>query len=223
MVRGCLKCVLTKKKNERVTFTVTFNPRLPSISNIINKHYKTMTKDPILKKIFPAPPMVAFRQPANLKKALCRAKLPPKQVGRAPRTLTGTQACHNWCKLCSFVKTGKTICSEKTKEKVATTGLFNCNTQGVIYLISCEKFHIQYIGQSARRIMERAREHLNNIDNKKGTIGEHFNSKGHSKDQIRFQVIEKVSPNSTHYLLEREDYWIKRFATKHPFGLNKQN
>ena len=71
--------------------------------------------------------------------------------------------------------------------------------------------------------MERVREHLNSIDNKSGTVGEHFNTRGHTKAHIRFQVIEKVTPNSTHYLLEREEFWIKRFATKHPFGLNKQD
>jgi hypothetical protein len=38
-----------------------------------------MTLDPKLSKIFPAPPMVAFKQPPNLKKLLCRAKLPTDQ------------------------------------------------------------------------------------------------------------------------------------------------
>ena len=214
---------VTKKKNDRVMFTVTFNPRLPSISNIVNKHYKTMTMDLRMKKMFPSPPMIAFRQPGNLKKTLCRAKLPPKRVYRAQRTLCGTQPCNNWCKMCPHTIPGKNIVSHKTKEKVATKGLFNCNTQGVIYLLSCEKCHIQYIGQSGRRIMERVREHLNSIDNNKGSVGEHFNSKGHNKSFAKFQVIEKVSPNTTHYLLEREEFWIKRFATKHPFGLNQKD
>ena len=35
--------------------------------------------------------------------------------------------------------------------------------------------------------------------------------------------FEKVCPSSPHYLLEREDVWIKRFATKIPFGLNKKD
>jgi hypothetical protein len=36
-------------------------------------------------------------------------------------------------------------------------------------------------------------------------------------------VIEKVSPNTPNYRLEREDLWIKRLSTKTPHGLNKQD
>ena len=46
--------------------------------------------------MFPVPPMIAFRQPAHLKKKLCRAKLYPKKVAKAQRTLTGAQACNKW-------------------------------------------------------------------------------------------------------------------------------
>ena len=96
-------------------------------------------------------------------------------------------------------------------------------SQGVIYLPSCLKCSVQYIGQTNRPFKERAREHLNKIDNQKGTIGSHFNSTGHVRDHIRFQIIERVIPNSTHPLLERESVWMKRFATKIPFGLNKKD
>ena len=64
-----------KKKNERVIFVPTFNPRLPSISNIMVKHWRTMTKVKKMLEMFPSPPMVAFRQPSNLKALLCKAKL----------------------------------------------------------------------------------------------------------------------------------------------------
>ena len=36
---------VVKAKNNRVMFTVTYNPKLPSISRIIIKHWRTMTKD----------------------------------------------------------------------------------------------------------------------------------------------------------------------------------
>jgi hypothetical protein len=34
-------------------------------------------------------------------------------------------------------------------------------------------------------------------------------------------VLEKVSPNTPNYRLEREEYWIKKFSTKNPYGLNR--
>ena len=37
---------------------------------------------------------------------------------------------------------------------------------------------------------------------------------------MQVQIIKKVTPNTEHYRLEREEFWIKKFATKLPFGLN---
>ena len=41
---------------------------LPSITQIVQKHYKNMIKDPSAKRTFPNPPMIAYRQPPNLRR-----------------------------------------------------------------------------------------------------------------------------------------------------------
>jgi hypothetical protein len=64
------------KKNVRVVLALTFNPKLPSVSKIIKKHWITTTKDPLIKKVFPKPSVLAFKQPPNVRRILCRAKLP---------------------------------------------------------------------------------------------------------------------------------------------------
>ena len=48
-----------KTKNERPIFVLTYNPVLPSVAGIIRKHWKTLSFDKELTKIFPKPPMVA--------------------------------------------------------------------------------------------------------------------------------------------------------------------
>ena len=40
-------------------------------------------------------------------------------------------------------------------------------------------------------------------------------------DDFRAMVIEKVLPNSTAFLLERENKWIKALEIKEPYGLNR--
>ena len=60
-----------KKENDRTIFVITFNPTLPSVSQILQKHWRVMTTDPYLKKVFPQPP-----RPKNLKDQLIRAKVP---------------------------------------------------------------------------------------------------------------------------------------------------
>ena len=71
--REALKKV-EKRKNERPVFVVTYNPSLPSVSNILNKHWRVMSNDPYLKKVFPLPPMVAFRRTVNLRQKLIKSK-----------------------------------------------------------------------------------------------------------------------------------------------------
>jgi hypothetical protein len=57
----------------------------------------------------------------------------------------------------------------------------------------------------------------------KEVTGTHYSLPGHSHWKLRVEVIEKVTPNTPSYRLEREELWIKRLATKTPHGLNKND
>jgi hypothetical protein len=56
---------------------------------------------------------------------------------------------------------------------------------------------------------------------KKEVTGVHNTSTGHSHCNLKVQIIGKVIPNTPSYILESEEFWIKKFATKDPYGLNK--
>ena len=215
-----------REKNNRVMFAVTFNPKLPSISKIITKHWRTMTRDKKLSNTFKQPPMVAFKQPPNLQKILCHAKLPPATASlrdHPKRDKFGLKKCNRPCPIDIHVIPSKSVTSTHTGEKHMLTGEFNCLTKGVIYITTCAKCKKQYIGQTGRSLHERIREHMYDIKKGTKTSGIHYSLKGHSHWDFQVQVIEKVTPNTDHYRLEREEFWIKKFATKIPFGLNIQD
>ena len=71
-----LKKVPKEKTSSRPVFVMQFDPRLPSIPAIIKRHWRTMTQDPRLKEVFPAPPLVAYKRPQNIKEKLIRSKVP---------------------------------------------------------------------------------------------------------------------------------------------------
>ena len=73
-----------------------------------------MVKDPILQKIFPERPMLAFRQPPNLRSQLVRAKHPTKV--NPPRTLVGMHKCNKPCKICHLVNETKEFRSNTRDE-----------------------------------------------------------------------------------------------------------
>ena len=208
-----------KPKNERVVMVVKHHPALPSFSAILRKHWTTMTKEKRLKEIFPQPPMVAYQQPPNLKSLLVRAKI---ATGKNQRIVPGMKKCGKQCKVCSYVKEGKDFCSKKNGEKHLLKGEYNCNTKGVVYLISCAKCETQYVGQTSRKFKDRIREHYLSIINLKETaVAEHFVTAGHNASYLRAMVLEKIVPNCNNFLLEREDKWIKVLETKEPNGLNR--
>ena len=69
-----LKKVVRPPTN-RPVFPVTHHPALPSIPQIVNKHFRTMTKNPHMAETFKNPPMVAYKRPKNLKDYLNKFKM----------------------------------------------------------------------------------------------------------------------------------------------------
>ena len=124
------------------------------------------------------------------------------KIGIQSRVNTGTHSCGKQCKLCSYINSDKQIKSIVTKEIIKYKSDFSCTTVGVIYLISCNKCNIQYIGQTCRRFNTRMKEHITAIKKCEDTIiGTHLNTVGHCLDNFTVQIIEKVCPNETHILL----------------------
>ena len=82
---------------------------------------------------------------------------------------------------------------------------------------------MQYVGQTGRKVSDRAKEHLYYISKKKESTGVHFSTNSHTNSDLVIQVIEKVFPNTPQMRLEREDYWIRTLNTKSPAGLNKND
>ena len=75
----------------RPVFVVLYDPRMPSVSNIVKKHWRTMVStDPYLREVFPAPPLIAYKVGRNLGSQLIRARIPRPVLVRERRILNGT-------------------------------------------------------------------------------------------------------------------------------------
>ena len=144
------------------------------------------------------PPLVAYKQPPNLRLTLCRAALP--QLSRPQRSLIGYKRCLKSCNVCSYSikreKISKNTIS-KSGERFPMKGLYGCQKQGVIYVISCLKCKKQYVGQTGRSSYLGGMEHLRSVRAKEKTIGLHFSS-ACKDDDLKMQVIEKVFPSGSH-------------------------
>ncbi|XP_036397443.1 nuclear GTPase SLIP-GC-like isoform X1 [Megalops cyprinoides] len=126
----------------------------------------------------------------------------------------GTYACpSNRCNCCQHMR--KNIDQFQctfTKKSYKITSFLTCKTSSLIYIIECNKCQVQYVGKTSSSLQTRFRSHKASIVKKQfRTIPLHFNSAGHSLDDLAIFPIEQVIDRKK--LAGREVYWIGELQT----------
>ena len=104
------------------------------------------------------------------------------------------------------------------------TTCLTCHSKNVIYLITCKKCEVQYVGLTTQKIKDRINQHINHI--KKNDLSTflvtHFNNSDHDISDVKVTIIDYITDDkdSTHELSNLENYWIRTLNTMYPFGLN---
>ena len=98
-----------------------------------------------------------------------------------------------------------------------------------IYLASCKKCHLQYVGSTTTnfRIRFRNRKSAMLINKTSCEVAVHFNKIPHTLDDFSFQCIHQVqAPNSSEeinrLLITKEAYWSAHLFSLVTHGLNKR-
>ena len=112
-----LRKVIKKTDKKGPIFVHTYDPRLPSISQIQGRHWRSMAnKNSYLKEVFPRPPITAYKRQPNLRNLLVRAKVPKNGINK--RKTKGMSKCGNGCPACPFIKEGKNLKINKKRMEV---------------------------------------------------------------------------------------------------------
>ena len=145
------------------------------------------------------------------------------------------------CKLCPNLSTKDHFVSSSTHRVYEATipdiiKSLDCNCTNVIYLITCRKCRLQYVGETAQLLRERIRHHNSCInhperDNTCRILSEHF-SKGLCKNAtFTVNIIEKLQGSGrdengaldsaiTSIRRKKETNWMLKLRTVYPYGLN---
>ena len=235
--KEALKKVKREPKDpNRIIAPIDFNPHLPKVSQVFQKHHKAMLfAAPHLAEMFPSPPMPGYRQPDNIRRILCRSKLYPvnrsKRLQRgAHKNAPGWKKCGKPCKVCPFTLDKTQIVtglasgySHQIKEAVS------CDTQNCIYYWKCVKSNCEdypnceYIGKTTRQFKDRLAEHRDypKRDVVTEPSGHHFTKGGHNVSHLKGLVLEKVRNTDPYILKSREHMLIKKFDSFRQ-GLNQE-
>ncbi|OCT84300.1 hypothetical protein XELAEV_18022456mg [Xenopus laevis] len=189
-------------------FITIYSRKYHQIKNIINKHLPVLFGVESFFEVF---------------KNGCRF------VTRHAGTLGGISApsvVHNnskretWLQTKGTYKCGST--SQNTGKGFEMNDYINCNTKSVVYLLTCRKCKLQYVGCTTRSLKCRMREHINHITSCSNTsvvICHFVECNGGDITQLDIQGIEKVKHSDrggdfTAKLFHREAFWIFTLGTR---------
>ncbi|XP_069507297.1 uncharacterized protein [Ambystoma mexicanum] len=217
-----------KNKETPLLYISKYSRQSFQVGRAIKKHWSILQNDPLLERLFPKYPMMAFKRGQNLRDKLVRAEKPPKDKQTFLQTKKkGTFPCLG-CSHCNNVIKGENISHPLTGKKFKLRDYATCMSTGVIYSIKCPCGKL-YVGQTTRAVKERITEHKSNIrcKNTKSPLARHFMEHHHTVAQIKFQVLEVVKKphrggDYQSILSRRETFWIHQLDTLNPQGLNEE-
>ena len=203
------------KHTNLIPFVTTYNPYNPPIGKILRNNKHILSSSGELEILQRSQFLVVNKRALSIRQQLVRTDINPVIIP------TGSGPCNTPCKTCPFMKPSTSIICWTTKEKIQIEGRFNCKSKNVVYLLTCSKCGLQYVGQSGNTFNERFRAHLTDI--KQGNvikpISRHFTSTNHTADDVLATILMQTTGN-INIRLRTEETWIHKLKTRSPQGLN---
>ncbi|CAJ0935926.1 unnamed protein product, partial [Ranitomeya imitator] len=144
------------------------------------------------------PFLPCFSRPCNIRDKLVTADIGTLHQAPRQRFLAnprfGTFPCLH-CTQCNNVQKGNTFYHPHNGKQYTIKGFFTSDTSFVIYLVKCP-CGLSSVGKTTQPIKDRISKHKSTIrrNNTLLPIPYHFITKGHTIAQLKFQVIEQVTP-----------------------------
>lgn len=121
------KVIYNQTSSQKINFTIHFDPRLPKISHIVNKHFDLMKKDSLCAKIFEKGVQIAYKRHKNIRDILCRAIVPPLKTRNSNRKERGWKTCSQLsCKTCDYSENKAEFVATATGETIKINQKITC-------------------------------------------------------------------------------------------------
>ncbi|XP_074642873.1 uncharacterized protein LOC141900033 [Tubulanus polymorphus] len=209
----------TLEETERIPIAVTYSPHLRRIQRIISDLQPIIEEDDHLRDILPLRPVIAYRQPANLRKLLISSKLSTEEDSDN----NYTRPCNkSRCQLCPLINSSPTV-TAANNQQLKVTGPYTCDSTNVVYAITCDIYPgTIYIGETGQTLRQRLNGHKFDIRQKKmdKPIGEHFNLPNHTISNLKVTALHKMNTSNKHTREIMEQKLVQRGDTVN-LGLNR--
>jgi len=200
---------------------VTYHPKITGLASILRDNYYNIIENTDAKKIIPEPPIVAYKQPTNLKSFIVHSKL---DKIKTPQTSTNNHKCNRpRCKSCPIFTETNIFTNQVTQKSIKIKNGGNCISKNCIYAITCNDCKQVNIGQTSQTLSERISGHQSDIklNNKLIETAEHFKKSSHSGYTIT--ILDRNEKWDVNDRLFFEDFYISKLKTLHPNGMNRRH
>lgn len=136
--------------------------------------------------------------------------------------VTKTRPClHKNCKCCLHINSTSVYHNTDKSSSYLILDDFNCNSTNVIYVISCAKCNLLYVGQTARMLKERMNNHRSDILLHKSTaVAIHFNLPAHTYSDLIITPVLDITDFDVSERLTIEREFMSRLGSIYPEGMN---
>ena len=215
------------EEDTNVTPTGTFltTTYTPSFDGLRTQVMKTCTR-----QIHERGITVGYRRPKSLRDILVKARLPAEKSPKVGcEALKSEKSCKSKnCRYCPILDTTGTIKSHSTGRHYRSRHNVSCNSNNLIYCITCNKCCKQYVGQTKNGLKEWFKSHFYQIthDPEKNEVSRHFNRGNHEKlKDVKIHILEFIHSNperaeTKDTQLNCEFDWIHRMRCQIAKGLN---
>ncbi|OCT83245.1 hypothetical protein XELAEV_18025782mg [Xenopus laevis] len=221
--------------SDRVALTTRYSKQFFELSRIVKKFLPILYGDEHFFRVLSQGINVIPKRAHTLKDMLSPShfKMEGQRRDLGPLTSIGNYRCGSHrCITYRHMKVSKRFKSTVTGREFDIKGYINCNTTYVIYLITCLKCQMQYVGCTTEKLKERAREHMGQIKNprmaEKSNITKQFTAcNGGDLEFFCIQGIVRVrlgerGGDQLSLLERREVFWIFHLGTHLPLGLKHE-
>ena len=208
----------------------TYNPDCSPLKEIVQKTWQTLGRTNNTETLYSKNIIFGNRRNKNLRDTLVHAKISaPTDNSLLTKRSKDRRCIARACRYCPRLDHSGQITSTPTGINYSTMKKTTCNSNNLIYCISCKKCSKQYVGQTKNAIKERFKCHFYSIthpESSETSIGRHFSANHHQGiNDVLIHVLEFIqsppeSPASQRIRDETERKWIHRLASIAPLGLN---
>jgi len=220
--------LLNRQRQERpapsLVLNITYHPAFAKLKSMLSTVHLLLTPDSEHRNTFPNIPIVGFKRGKSLKDILVRARLPKVDKGEGKSSGCGGKRCG----VCSYLKESNSF-TDRNGKKFTIKSDLNCDSKNVVYLVSCKKCSIQYVGSASTAFRYRFnnyrccyRKHSSGSVVPQATFHAHFAQDGHrGMEDWEFTLIDQAENLPT--VRRRETFWQHKLNSFSPLGLNERN